>query len=324
MQTWMELGASFIVALQSMGDWLILPMRFFSYLGTVEFFLLFLPILYWCVDSALGLRIGLILMTSDIINYSFKLLLAAPRPYWFSSQVRGLWVETSFGIPSGHAQHAASVWGTAAAYLKKKWAWALSIFLIFFIGFSRLYLGAHFPHDVLFGWLLGALLVWAFARLWEPAKKRLDVFSLPQKILLAFIVSLAFILVGQIVTSFRSEYRVPQEWTANAMLVEDAETPDPIKAETPYASAGVIFGLAVGAAWIESQGGFSSAGSLDKRALRYLVGIIGLAIFYLGLGELLPRGDGLIFYALRYIRYALIGAWVAGGAPWLFRRLNLT
>ena len=149
MQTLIDLGIFFIIALQSMGDWLIIPMNFFSQLGRVEFFLLFLPLVYWSVNSALGIRIGFILMASDIFNYAGKLLFAGPRPYWVSSRVRGLWIETSFGIPSGHAQHAVSVWGTVAAYIGKTWTWAVLLALAFFIGFSRLYLGAHFPHDVI-------------------------------------------------------------------------------------------------------------------------------------------------------------------------------
>jgi uncharacterized membrane protein len=63
---------------------------------------------------------------------------------------------------------------------------------------------------------------------------------------------------------------------------------------------------------------------LGKRAIRYVIGLIGVLILYLGLGMIFPRGDGLIFYLLRYIRYALIGLWVAGGAPWVFVRFKLT
>jgi membrane-associated phospholipid phosphatase len=38
----------------------------------------------------------------------------------------------------------------------------------FFIGLSRLYLGVHFPHDVLVGWALGFITLWAFLGFWEP------------------------------------------------------------------------------------------------------------------------------------------------------------
>ena len=43
----------------------------------------------------------------------------------------------------------------------------------------------------------------------------------------------------------------------------------------------------------------------------------------MGLGEIFPRGDGLLVYSLRFLRYALVGWWVTGGAPWVFMRFKL-
>src|SRR5512147_2308957 len=121
MQFFIERGIDFIVVLQAaVGDWFIFPMRFFSYFGNEEFFLLVMPLIYWSVDSALGLRMGMILMTSNLLNYIGKLAFAGPRPYWISLRVRALWLtETTFGIPSGHSQLTMSVWGICAAYFKR-------------------------------------------------------------------------------------------------------------------------------------------------------------------------------------------------------------
>jgi len=55
----------FILAFQQIGEWLLLPMLFFSFAGTEQFFLLFLPALYWCVDTTLGLRMSLILSSAS-------------------------------------------------------------------------------------------------------------------------------------------------------------------------------------------------------------------------------------------------------------------
>jgi hypothetical protein len=44
-----SLDLSWVIAFQSLGDWLIFPMRFFSFLGTEEFYILIMPILYWCL-----------------------------------------------------------------------------------------------------------------------------------------------------------------------------------------------------------------------------------------------------------------------------------
>jgi membrane-associated phospholipid phosphatase len=324
MQVLIESGIAFIIALQSaVGDWFIAPMRFFSYLGNEEFFLLILPLIYWSVDSALGLRVGFILVTSNLFNYVGKLIFAGPRPYWVSSHVRALWLtETSFGIPSGHAQNAAGVWGMFAAHGKRTWILIVSIMVIFLIGFSRMFLGVHFPHDVIFGWLLGAVILWAFTRFWEPVGAWVVKKTLSQQILIAFIVSLIFIMMGFGASTLRSGYQIPETWISNAFLA-GTELPDPVDPNSTFTSAGTFFGLAIGAAWIMSTGGYQASGPIGKRAIRYVIGLIGVIILYVGLGAIFPRGDGFIFYLLRYIRYALLGWWVAGGAPWVFVRFKL-
>lgn len=323
MQTLIDFGIAFIITIQGMGDWLIAPMKFFSFLGNEEFFLLALPLIYWSVDSALGLRVGIILVTSNLFNNIFKLAFAGPRPYWASSHVRALWTsETSFGIPSGHAQIAVSVWGTIAAYYKRNWLWVTTIAIMFLIGFSRIFLAAHFPHDVVFGWLIGAILLWIVTRFWEPVAAWITPKTLSQQIMIAFIVSMIFIVIGFGATTLRSDYQVPEDWMNNAALA-NADAPDPIDPSSTFTSAGILFGLAVGAAWIMSVGGYQAAGPLQKRAIRYVIGLIGVLILYVGLKKIFPAGDAFIFYLLRFIRYSLIGFWVAGGAPWIFKKLKL-
>jgi hypothetical protein len=123
-------------------------------------------------------------------------------------------------------------------------------------------------------------------------------------------------------TTLRSGYQIPETWISNALLA-GTELPDPINPKGSFTSAGTLFGLAAGAAWIMSTGGYQASGPVGRRAIRYVIGLIGVIIFYLGLGAIFPRGDGFVFYLLRYIRYALVGWWVAGGAPWVFVRFKL-
>lgn len=322
MQTLIDGGIAFIIALQGLGDWLIVPMRFFSYLGTEDFFFLVLPLIYWSIDSALGLRVGLILATSSMFNYMGKLLFAGPRPYWISSHVRALWPETSFGIPSGHAQEAMSVWGIIAAYRKQAWVWVAAMSLVFFIGFSRLYLGSHFPHDVIFGWLLGGVILWAFIRFWDSVAAWLVKKSLMQQTLIAFVASMIFVALGMATVALRSGFQVPALWVDNALLA-GTELPAPVDPNGIFTSAGSFFGLGFGLAWIMSMGGYQATGPVWMRALRYVIGLVGVLILWMGLGEIFPRGEGILFYSLRFIRYALVGWWVTGGAPWVFIRFKI-
>jgi membrane-associated phospholipid phosphatase len=324
MQAWIDNGIGLIIAIQNWASWLNAPMQFFSQLGTEDFFFLVLPLLYWSVDSALGLRIGLILATSSLFNYLGKLLFAGPRPYWVSSHVQAFWPdETTFGAPSGHAQHGMSVWGTIALYYKKTWVRVVSFLCVFLIGVSRVYLGAHFPHDVIFGWIFGAVLLWIFIRFWEPVSAWLATKSFRQHVMITFITSLVLIVLSLLVSSLRSDFEVPTLWIDNALLA-GAELPAPVDANNIFTSAGTLFGLGLGLAWIHTQGGYQADGPLMKRALRYIIGLIGVLILWMGLGEIFPRGDSVLVYSLRFIRYTLVGCWVTGGAPWIFKHFNLT
>ena len=321
MQTLIDFGVALIIALQQMGDWVVPIMDFFSQLGTEDFFFLVLPLIFWSVDSALGIRVGFILVVSSFVNFIFKVGFIGPRPYWVSSHIQPWWPESSLGIPSGHAQHAMSVWGIIAVYKKEKWITVVCGILIFMIGFSRLVLGAHFPHDVLIGWLLGAILLWSYIRYWDSAVNWLASKTFWQQVCVAFMTSTVFVAIGLAVTGWRSDFQIPESWMTNAL--RSGIAPVPVDPNGVFTSAGTFFGLAVGMAWTHLRGGYQVEGPVWKRVLRYVIGLIGVLILWQGLGAVFPRGDGLMVYSLRFLRYTLVGWWVSGGAPWVFQHFNL-
>jgi membrane-associated phospholipid phosphatase len=317
MQPVLDFGVRFIVALQGLGSWLVLPMKFFSFLGTEDFFMVALPVIYWCIDSTLGIQVAVILMLSSSVNCALKLAIHGTRPYWYSQTVKGLAAETSFGVPSNHTQSATVIWGIIAAYLRKWWAWLVAVLLILLIGLSRLYLGVHFPHDVLVGLLIGGILLWLVLRFWTPittwAKKK----SIGQQIMIAFMVSLILILLPLIpfVWLKLTNWKPPQEWAsyaAQAFSLQDT-----------FTFAGTLFGFLAGLAWFSLQGGFQTKGPLGQLALRFLLGFTGVLIIRYGLKFIFPDGETVLAYFFRYLRYTLIGFWVTGGAPWAFIRLKL-
>ncbi|MEW6031226.1 MAG: phosphatase PAP2 family protein [Chloroflexota bacterium] len=310
-------------AMQGLEDWLIPIMEFFSFLGSEQFFLLVMPALYWCVDAGLGLRVGFILLLSSSLNNVFKLAFHGPRPFWVSTHVKAFAPETSFGMPSNHAQTAVGVWGTLAARPGRMWAWIAAAAVIALIGFSRVVLGVHFPQDVLAGWLIGGILLWAFQKFWRPVSARLAQMTFGAQVTLALVVSLTLILLGALTNLAWGGWVMPQEWIVNA-TANGGAVPDPLALSGLVSSAGALFGLAFGVSWMAARGGYSASGPGMKRALRYVVGVVGVLVFWYGLGAIFPRGEALLPYALRFIRYALVGAWIAAGAPRLFEKLQLT
>ncbi|MBN1146744.1 MAG: phosphatase PAP2 family protein [Anaerolineales bacterium] len=324
METIFELGVQIVLFLQGLGDWLAGPMELITSLGYEQFYLFIAPAIFWCLDVNLGLRMGLYLMTSASLNNIFKLAFHGPRPYWYDPKVVAHTLETSFGAPSGHSQNAVVVWGTLAAWFRERWAWAGALALIFLIGVSRLFLGVHFPHDVLLGWLIGALLLWllltyegrllAWFKRYDPARQ----------ILVALGASLALILVGALARAGLAGWRMPAAWLQNALAVAPGgDAPEPLALSGLISNAGTFFGLAWGGILLKARGGFDARGPARQRLARFLIGLAGVLILWYGLGEIFPRGEALLPFALRYLRYTLIGLWIAALAPYLFIRLGL-
>jgi membrane-associated phospholipid phosphatase len=320
---WIEPGIQWILALQSLGDWLAAPMRAITFLGNEEFYLLVAPVIYWCISATLGLRMGLYLMVSAGLNSAFKLLLHGPRPFWVSSEVKALVIETSFGVPSGHSQNAVVVWSVLAQGVKRSWAWVAAALIILLLGVSRMYLAVHYPADVITGWSVGLLLLLLLLRLEAPLARWLAVRTPGDRALAALVASMVMIILGSLARLSLAGWEMPLQWLKNASLASPGEAINPYALDGLIANAGAFFGLAAGAIWIQSRRGFSTSGPLLQRALRYLVGVIGVFALWYGLGKIFPRQDDLLSYGLRYIRYALVGLWVTGLAPALFVRLGL-
>jgi len=308
--------------LQGLGDWLLPVMYFFTSLGYESFYLVVMPLFYWCIDSLIGARLALMLVLTGGLNEILKLVFHAPRPSWAISEVEVSHAETNFAMPSGHAQNAVGFWGLLAHSFGKTWLWVIAILVAFLIGVSRLYLGVHFLRDVLVGWLVGALLLWLFIRLEGPIGDWIKRQPRWMQFAVSLAGSLTILLVGNLVLWTLRDWTIPQTWLENTAQ-DLAPPPDPLNRGPITTIAGFFFGLTSGLILNEMKGGFSVRGPLVKRALRYLLGMVGTLIFWSGLKAIFPSGEALLPQIFRYIRYALTGFWVTGLAPLAFRALNL-
>jgi len=317
-------GIQIITWFQGLGEWMKIPFQGVTFLGNEEFFLILAPGIYWCLDASLGLRLGLSLMISAGLNSTFKILAHAPRPAWIDPSVKAYVYESSFGVPSGHSQNAAVIWSTIAARLRQRWTWISAIGLILLIGLSRVYLGAHFPTDVLAGWTIGFILLWALIKL-EPTIYAWTSRQEPMILVFyAFCFSLGLVLLGGLARLALGGWTLPADWVVNSLAAFPDEDPiAPLALSGLTSNAGAFFGLTAGAVWIKKKGGFVASGSVWKRLGCYMIGLLGVIIAWRGLGSLLPRGEELLPLILRYLRYALIGGWVTGLAPWVFKKANL-
>ncbi|MBD3880792.1 phosphatase PAP2 family protein [Phormidium tenue FACHB-886] len=107
-----------------------------------------------------------------VLNRGLKLLFTKPRPELWKRLID----ETSFSFPSGHALGSVVLYGMIAYLLAThypKWAaliYGLAVSLILVISFSRLYLGVHWPTDIIAGWGIGFLWVTICTTMLKPQK----------------------------------------------------------------------------------------------------------------------------------------------------------
>ena len=143
-------------------------MQAFSFLGSVvtvtSLCLVLLAAFLYFRRKRMAALLGMTMIGMVVLDEALKLAFHRPRPMAFFGPT-----PSSYSFPSGHAFGALCLYGVLAAILVPrvrgriaKWAiWLAAVFLIAMIGFSRIYLGVHYPSDVIAGYAAGA--VWVAA-----------------------------------------------------------------------------------------------------------------------------------------------------------------
>ena len=312
------------IFLQNLGFWLSPMMFFFSFLCQQDFFILLLPIVYWCFDSSLAIRLTFLLSFSVFSNTLLKISFHGARPYWIDKRVLAISSENSFGFPSGHAQHAVSIWGYFSTIVNKTWQRLFFFFLIFMIGFSRLYLGVHFLSDVIGGWIFGILILFLFITLEKPFLKWFNLFSDIRKILLISFLTLLIIFFGVFYTGYQSQFVVPESWLANVLSNMHSININPYLLKDYISLCSVFWGFSVGNIFLSSKMIYNPlVGSISQKVTRIFIGLVGviiiLSFFSVFPSNFLANFD-LLFH---FIRYGIISIWVSAFAPLLFKKIKL-
>lgn len=126
-----------------------------------------------------ALIVAMTAITSEVLDEFLKLVFARPRP----TVVPHLRTVVTASFPSGHAMESAIIYLTLGALLMrvvegrltKIYTMAVAMFLTLLVGVSRVFLGVHYPTDVVGGWMLGflwAALTFLVTRRFEPAVQR--------------------------------------------------------------------------------------------------------------------------------------------------------
>lgn len=270
-------------------------MKAVTFLGSEYAYILLLSLVFWCVDEKRGIRMALWVILSAWINIALKWLFKQPRPFHLDPSV-GIGEESRYGLPSGHAQNSLVMWLIAASWGKRKIFYAAAIALTLLIGFSRLYLGVHFPTDLLGGWFIGGLVLLSYFILGPRLEALLMMGGLRARLIAA---ALAALLMNAL---------HPEEISLGAL----------------------ILGITLGYGLMEKYLGFSAQRGLkgNKKkflilALRLILGLCTAGLLYRFLTALIPQENSAYFRLIQFAAFVILGVWIYLGAPWLFIRLKL-
>ncbi len=133
---------------------------------TIPILIAIVGVLVYCNEAVTALVLAIALSGSWLLNGIFKAFFRRKRPDLWASAKRPM----DYSYPSGHAMSAISFYGLLAASLTHCLSMPLGITaslaasITLGVGFSRVYLGMHWPTDVLSGWVAGG--IWLVACLY--------------------------------------------------------------------------------------------------------------------------------------------------------------
>lgn len=161
-----------MTALQSAAGKVWTPlMEGVSILGEETVMVMVIGLIYWCLNKEMGQKMALGMVLSLLGGEMIKCAVMRRRPYFDHAEVECLRAPSGKGdvmdvavqgysFPSLHASNAVVMFGTLAKAARRRWQVIVCIVMIVLIGFSRPFLGVHYPTDVLVGWALGLCALW--------------------------------------------------------------------------------------------------------------------------------------------------------------------
>lgn len=250
-------------------------------LGSLEFYMLAIPVIYWLIDKHFGLRFAAFFALSAYVNSGTKHIFATARP----PHVLRLVTQEGYSFPSGHAQGSTAFWGFLALKLKTAWSWWAAGVMILLISFSRIYLGVHWPIDILGGLAIGLFLLYLYDRF---APTNLEALSLLHWTLAALGIGLILLLLHP-------------------------------AGDGPM-TVGFLLGALIGYRLELLYVDFQEDATLLQHISKVLLGLTVLFLLRIALKPLvawLPNSLSIV------IRYGLLGLWASLGAPYVFTKLKL-
>lgn len=306
-----EFGILFIQKIQALGEGLLPVMTFFTTLGYAAVYFIIALVICWCWNYSLGLKLAVCLSFGGTLNEVLKLFFHAPRPYMIDDRIVKYGRSEDFGMPSGHAQGAATIWGYLAVHYRQPFFWFIAVFLIFFIGISRIYLGVHSPMQIAVGWGIGIVWVSIFFVLERKTRvwwlKRTTVFQLLIILAIAAALILSALLRLLSYSAMPDLYDIAHGHFLRIVI-----------------ASSLFAGLALGGSLLCKHMTISVQACWWKQLIKLIIGLLSSSLFLVLLWMIDTLRDQLLLLGvILFVASMLMGLWLSYFAPLLFLKLRL-
>lgn len=297
---------SLIASLQDTLSSFDVVLRFLSTYGYSYHHLLLAGLIFWTGFTRIGGRLALGSLISTMLFGACRQLFASPRPYWVHPELFNGASEKGYGMPSGHTQSATVFWGLIARSLPLKRGVVSAILLITLTGLSRLYLGVHYPSQVLAGLIMGGCLLLLLIFLERPVISLLTPLSVWKKTTITVVASLLPLVI---IITLGEVFAIGSGSGSNL----------------PYHHLmrfnGLLTGVAVGLLFMTATMSHRSS-PLKLFLTRAIPGAISVILFWNAVPELNQFKDTpTLYYISRYCIFFLLALWGALLWPLLHKHL---
>lgn len=289
---------------------------FCHYTGGITFFVFLLPFVYLCYSKKLGIKLGVAILSSGIINGLAKFYFESPRPSGLPPErffdLISAAEEKAFGFPSGHAHVAILLWGILFLHFQNRMLKSFSFFMILAVPFSRMYMGVHYPGDVIGGFLMGLVSLFIIEGLFRfsPDFPSLGLVNKERQASLSRSISLALVAITLPITLIsRDPMTEIHSHSLNSVI----------------SAGGSIAGFFSGILYLKYKFGenyflWGHVKSISSFLVRASFISMGIFLFYFLLGALSKKyfHDDVL---ARYVRYFLLNFFLVCIIPYLLHKL---
>ncbi|MDD3126171.1 MAG: phosphatase PAP2 family protein [Candidatus Izemoplasmatales bacterium] len=290
---------------------------FWTMFGEELIIIAIMGFIYWCFDKKAGEFIGFSVFVSLVLNSVIKIAIKRVRPFdAFPEQINNWRGETAGGysFPSGHTQGAASVFGSAAVWIKKRWLSIAATVIIIMVAISRMYLGAHYLTDVIVGGLLGIGIAFLIHYLFKKIANRNRIYITT--------------MIGSVILLLIVFFTQTQAFANDAQNFYS-------KLEGLFKMEGAFIGFVFGIMFEKKQVNFTMHKVLWKNILRFIIGVaivMGIRYSLSFLFDLIINPENLgateisfagVAMMLDFIRYGIMVFIAIGVYPLVFKKLKI-